>query len=864
MSIWGSPRLPTNLLERPRITELLDGPEAIVLLRAPAGFGKTVALGQWARSARASGVWSRVREEGTGSGAFVQQLAEDLRDAGRLEPHNPLVAARDVIVGGGDPWRLLERGLRRLEPPLSLAVDQIDKLTDDAIAGMLQLLVDVPGLELRATARRLTALSETALGTVVDARVVGVHELALTTVEAAEVLDASAESALVAEVVAGGGAPILARSLALPVRNEGTRVAERSPAAAVDSLLRLQAQAEGWDREFVDFLLAISPADAVTLGLARELSGSTSAAEFLERAESGGIGMWALAGPEPLFIISPLVRERLEEGLKREHPADVAPLRARIASWARQHDQHFTALRFAVADQDWDAATEIVRMNWYELLHNHGTQLRRLFQKVPMVALRKRPLIAMMLGLAYNAQDATRLRAVEYFALSALAAKEQRTSGSAPDRALLRTVESVSMRVTGRIEAAEVAASDAFDVLLGMSAEDRDRLGLIESTLFNQVGTTFFYAGRTDDALESFRRSTAAGIARGARGGLQGLALLAGTHATSGDLPQAVAAMREVEAADWPDGWLDGYPGSFYHVAGAWVALERFDTDAAEAHVRSLDPHRATIEHWAVLAHLDAMILLMRHTPERALLQLTQVENEQRRRRAAAPSAAGRLRHTRALLELAAGDPASAARTLGPQAGDPIHDAIGMARVALARQDPERALRILQSVPPDRHRSARAHSAIVVLRTAALAQTTDGVLDAGVLERMVDYLDDRGQSLALALVPETSLAALERAASDSGNERIHGRVRSAHELRLITDRAPLPRLTPREAAVARQLSGSGSNAEIAAALSVSENTVKSQLRSLYRKLEVSTRADALRALAAQSLIEDRVPPTRRE
>ncbi len=54
------------------------------------------------------------------------------------------------------------------------------------------------------------------------------------------------------------------------------------------------------------------------------------------------------------------------------------------------------------------------------------------------------------------------------------------------------------------------------------------------------------------------------------------------------------------------------------------------------------------------------------------------------------------------------------------------------------------------------------------------------------------------------------------------------------------------RLTPRELAVLRRLATGAPNKEIAAALSISENTVESHLRSVYGKLEVRSRTEALR------------------
>ncbi len=74
--------------------------------------------------------------------------------------------------------------------------------------------------------------------------------------------------------------------------------------------------------------------------------------------------------------------------------------------------------------------------------------------------------------------------------------------------------------------------------------------------------------------------------------------------------------------------------------------------------------------------------------------------------------------------------------------------------------------------------------------------------------------------------------------------------RLARELREAT-RAPgmaaepAGDLSDREVAVLRRLAGTASAREIAAGLHVSHNTVKTQVRSIYRKLGVATRDEAV-------------------
>jgi DNA-binding NarL/FixJ family response regulator len=65
-------------------------------------------------------------------------------------------------------------------------------------------------------------------------------------------------------------------------------------------------------------------------------------------------------------------------------------------------------------------------------------------------------------------------------------------------------------------------------------------------------------------------------------------------------------------------------------------------------------------------------------------------------------------------------------------------------------------------------------------------------------------------------------------------------------------------LSEKELAVLRELAHGRSNKEIAAALFVSEQTVKFHLRNIYRKLGIATRTEALRYAYQNNLLEARL------
>lgn len=139
---------------------------------------------------------------------------------------------------------------------------------------------------------------------------------------------------------------------------------------------------------------------------------------------------------------------------------------------------------------------------------------------------------------------------------------------------------------------------------------------------------------------------------------------------------------------------------------------------------------------------------------------------------------------------------------------------------------------------------------------------------AGALEQ-----SERGVQLALRgrSGPETAHAVIQRAAvlaaagdrdgarecADRARGLLEGATGAVQLTRLLAeldeqaggrDRGPAPaagELSERELAVLRRLTGEGSAREIAADLFVSHNTVKTQLRSIYRKLGVATRDEAV-------------------
>lgn len=877
MTIKGVPRVPSGARSRARLTARFDGPEAIVIAQAPAGYGKTVAMAQWASATDSDGIWLRIREGNAEPAALVQHLATELLIADLLDVHNPLLLAADALAGGADPWLLLRHGLRMLRVAPVLVFDSIDRLSQESVDGLVNLVIDVPSISIRATARQTSAATEPALAFHIDVATIGPAELALTAEEAAEILPVDAGSAAVAQVLDSGGLPLVAQLMAQRIREDGhsDSPAKSSIAEIIDSFIRAEITGKSWHPRFAQFVTVTSVAESIDRRLAAELdaigrrsattavdagsgegadaAGETSA--LLDRAEAEGLGLWGgKSRDSSTFVYTPAIRDAFERRLRADQPHLVRALSLAVAQWELENANPFAALRRSVEFDDWTLAARVVRQFWNELLRNYGPQARRLFAGTPLGILRRQPLISMLLALNYNRTGHHRLRALEFFALAGHASRTQRERSSPADRAVLRSIETAALRVSGKFDAALTAALDGRDILLAMSPDERDNLGLAEPTLHNQIGTTLFYAGRTEAALDSFARSAAVGESKGLKAGLQGMALSAGTLAVAGDLTEARILRADAHRLEWPEGWITGYMGSFYQLAGAFSALESFDVNIAEEHLRLLDPHRETIEHWPLLAHADVLVCLLRNEPERARVQLEREITHQRRRGAASAPTLARLTHTRALVELAAGNPAAAEKILAKAQSS--RSRVGLARIALARAQPDDALRHLlrEGEPANGDApSSRSRGEALALRAGALALLGDTQRTEMAIRTALTFLADRGQGLALALVPADALDAVCAAARSAGVDDPTLLLSRARANAIVPSAASAPSLTPREIALALALPHSHSTNALAEALSISPNTVKTQLRGLYRKLGVGSRREAIAALSVVEL-----------
>lgn len=508
----------------------------------------------------------------------------------------------------------------------------------------------------------------------------------------------------------------------------------------------------------------------------------------------------------------------------------------------------------AIAAGEYAAASEILRDRWFDLLISRRQDFTAQLEAMPMASLREYPLLMMMLGVSYNFIPQRQLKGLRYFAQAALAARRADTAKRTldpVDRALILTSECAAYRMIGQ---PTLGVKPAQEAVRALDALPNDRRNAVQglSRIYSHVGITQYYAGRVDDALTTFEKGLAESPTDRYSLGFANIAMAAGIHAFRGDLPEAAAYIELAREGRWTEMQRSWYAGTFYRLAEAVVSLESFDTQTARRHLDAMVHDRRTIEHWLAIAEVEGLTELVDGRPSAGLAGVDAF-SVLRGAEGRKPYALSRLAPIRALLYLASGDPHAGAGMLRHSGVPTAERHLGQARIELVLGRHGVALQQLHRVPRV-HLNSRLAAEYAALETAALLRFSSGPRRGLAVAHLGELLWRTGQRLAVALLPPEDVERVSSALTDSGYADL---LRGLHLRPLLTDLSSPTRLSDREVAVLRAYLDTESVPEVARELVVSVNTVKSQLRSIYRKLGVSTRDEAIAIALERNLL---LPP----
>ncbi|MBD8611313.1 AAA family ATPase [Frigoribacterium sp. CFBP 13729] len=875
----GVPRLPGATVSRPRLLRALDEASGspVVVLRGPAGCGKTVLLADWARrhrrdhervlwlglDAALDGVpaadrrrafWAAVglalRASGRSSSALARLLGDDLA---------PAPSRSALVAAAAAP-----------DQPLVLVLDDLDLLDDPAARADLEAVVGSGGRVRAVVATRSRSWLERGdVAAALDTVVVGPDALALTPAEAAVVVagvlrrpvDASRVVALHTAVGGHAGAVVAsARAVADRVDADRTLLVDRGgrsfeEALAACALDHVRASLARHLRggPATEFVLRTSVVDSLPTALAARLADlpdADAAAAALDRAAEDGLGAWRTesTGAHGEFAYYAAVREALRSELDARRPDDARTLRQEAVEWALEAEQPMIAARAAAALLDMPLLSRVLQRSWPSFTLRHAAELVGVLGTLPSRRTARHPVVLAMTALAFSTVSMHHARVAQALEAAVSAVEERVGSVPAPDQAFLLAVEAQARRMLGDVARARAAAARAEVVLAALSPAEREEMAPVASFVHQQLGVTALLDGSPEEALRSF--AAASGAASGPEHAAQrssSVGASAFVHLWIGEVATGRALLAQVG---------DETAGPVA-LARAVLALEDFRPHEALRLVPDVEPLMASSEHWPIVlaVRASAMISLGQTAVAGHLVDLDAQAARWSVRSPTAGASSDLLATTRVRLMLAVGRVSRAEAELEHLPADDPTVVLRRGAAHLLRADARRAAdtvsgALLAGVPDQRVRSQllllRAVAELRLDRAAAALATFTAVLDA---------LAHTGLRTVLLTVPRDDLEQLVAAATASGDPRAEDMLGPGRSLAgdLPAD-AIGSSLSEREAVVLRSLATERSLPSVAAELHVSVNTVKTQLRSVYRKLGVSGRREAVEAATQRGLI----------
>jgi LuxR family transcriptional regulator, maltose regulon positive regulatory protein len=842
-------------LPRERLLCWLDrAPTPVTLVCGHAGAGKTSLLAAWATAATRDGelvAWYGLDRFDDDPGLLWEGILDALRSTGVFPPTSDLhdlVGSPNQVTGAFVDT--VVGAVEALGSPIWLVLDDVHVLSNPEAVGSLALLARgaSPAFHLILVSRSDPPIGLPRLRVEGRLRELRGEDLAFTLEETTaylvgQGLDLPSTSIQTLQGrTEGWAAGVRIAALALAGSDDRCALVERfggDDHAVADYLVTEVLANVSDDRR--EFLLRTSVCSLLRVDLARELSGREDAGGVLDELERDHVFTQRQGRTREAYRYHELFRTYLLAELRRVHPALERDLHRAAAAWHAGHGETLQAIEHLVRGRRIADLPEVIGPDGIgAVLDGHTTVMADILAAVEPKD-RSEPAVA-LLGAATWLELGDLDAADRWSAGLDPAATE--VTGDPALAALAATVAVWRARSTDRVE-------DALDRLEATSAgatgvEAYDLLALHER------GVARLYVGRYEDAVEDLARAARLARVTG-RVALQlsCRSFLAGARACRSQL---VASRAEAEAAlelAERRGWAGSQAAAHAHLLVGWSAYLQADHELASAHAQlgmaSLGPLVDPDVELGVRS-LDLVVAADGDAPYETL----RAYREAFERLAGSQMAPALLAYAaplvlRICLDLGERNWAQlVAERTSAALPDPGETALlrGMLLHDAGRFDAARA-----ALGPVVRGEARCHVVTTEVHVLSLAADLELRRAAGTLAH--DLIVSAVELAADEEVVRPFLdrqGALELLAAGRGR---FGR-REPFVERVLAAAPPLAapghdahRLTPGELAVLGELPSLLSLREIAEARAVSVNTVKTHLRSVYRKLGVDGRREAV-------------------
>ena len=404
------PRPGAGVVPRPRLTGHLDEglEQGLVLVCAPAGYGKTVLLADWARRRQRPVAWLSLDEGDNDPARFWRYAvaALDRVRPGISERVGPLLGPPTPPSFAGLATALINDLAAQPGDEAVLVLDDYHVIGSQPVHASLEFLLEHRPPELRlvlaSRADPLLALARLrARGELAELRAA---ELRFTAEEAA---------ALLRQLVAGADASLPdADVAALTARTEGWAAGLQLAGLS----LRGQADVAGFVADFTGshryvldflsqevlecqpeqvraFLLDTSVLERLSGPLCDAVTGRSGSQELLEQVERAGLFLVPLDEVRGWWRFHHLFADLLRARLREEQPAQVTQLHRNAAAWHEEHGLTEEAIRHAVAAGEMTWAARLIERQFDTVsgLRGEGVTVQRWLDALPADLVRSRP-----------------------------------------------------------------------------------------------------------------------------------------------------------------------------------------------------------------------------------------------------------------------------------------------------------------------------------------------------------------------------------------------------------------------------------------------------------------------------------------
>ncbi len=617
--------------------------------------------------------------------------------------------------------------------------------------------------------------------------------------------------------------------------------------------------------EIRDFMMRTSVVELLTPELADVLTRRSDGARILEALERSNAFVSRVGVHGAWYRYHTMFGELLRSQLRHRMPEAFLAQHGIAARWYAKSALNVQATRHAVAGGDWELAADVLGTGWLELLVRGEAQgVADLIASLPAQLLARKPELAIAAAGALL-EGGEFERGEEYLRLA-----DDNASGIKPNRRadfiLGRTIaQLLQARAGGQFDMARAAALKLLaghgSASMALSGRDRRALALLN------LGIADTWAGRSRRARSALEDSLS--LARHAgRTYLEFSALgpLSLLEAVDGNLRKAARLAQDAVGLAERNGWMLTHACAAAHCALAICAYHRNSPSLASQYLDGADVVGRVSRDRAVsvvVQRARALIALRLGDVDRAELALlsarqdaadwqmpVRLESALSIAEAEAMVAAGRgsdalkaidkshglgrwgeAQLVRAKLALADGDPKGASDLIAEAVGGPV---------TILRPSTAIELRALGAVA--KHQRGNDQAALELVEEALALAEPEGYLSPFVVV---------GGPFRELLVRRIRAGTAHRALAGEIGEALdpHAPERADQRSALV-----LEPLSDREAAVLRYLPTPLSKAEIASEMFVSVNTVKTHMKNIYRKLDVTDRAQAVRRARALRLV----------